>query len=140
MHLAFPVVALSNSLLCLHLDIGVGSRGGVMASIYFYYNELLRQSADHAVVNGARVDSIGLQQREAAVAQASNKKQRGHGNEPADAKAKASENQDDDAAPHAPFQQYADAEAALAALQPRLNRLAYLPVATTLARSLGPQP
>ncbi|KAF1780778.1 hypothetical protein GQ600_6419 [Phytophthora cactorum] len=56
-------------------------------------------------------------------------------------RAKAKENQDEDGAP---FRIQTDTEATLAALQPRMNRLAYLQTATAtnldaLARSLGPK-
>ncbi|KAG6947926.1 hypothetical protein JG688_00015333 [Phytophthora aleatoria] len=94
-----------------------------MASIYFNYNELLRLSAEQAV-------NEGLEQQDIA---SEKKKQK--------TRAKAKENQDEDGAP---FRIQSDTEATLAALQPRMNRLAYLQTATAtnldaLARSLGPK-
>ncbi|KAE8911765.1 hypothetical protein PF005_g27473 [Phytophthora fragariae] len=54
-----------------------------MASIYFYYNELLRQSADQAVSRGMSAHSTpdqyeNLQQQ----AESSEKKQRGYPSDP----------------------------------------------------------
>ncbi|KAF1780781.1 hypothetical protein GQ600_1371 [Phytophthora cactorum] len=85
-----------------------------MASIYFNYNELLRLSAEQAHLRRRRKQKT---------------------------RAKAKENQDEDGAP---FRIQTDTEATLAALQPRMNRLAYLQTATAtnldaLARSLGPK-
>lgn len=124
-----------------------------MASIYFYYNELLRQSADQAVMSGKNTHSAGhsyfagdnedlkqQQQQEAATEKSSEKKQHGSSINPAEMKTEA--NQDEDGALKAPVR--IDTEATLAALQPRMNRLAFLQTAVAtnldaLARSLGPK-
>ncbi|KAL3657687.1 hypothetical protein V7S43_017262 [Phytophthora oleae] len=107
-----------------------------MATIYFHYHELLRQSADQAVRNGRKdhPNDDEDQQQQAATSTSSEKKRL----------KKAKENQDEDGALKSPFSFHADTEATLAALQPRMNRLAYLQTAgatnlEALTRSLGPK-
>ncbi|KAF1780774.1 hypothetical protein GQ600_5787 [Phytophthora cactorum] len=95
-----------------------------MASIYFNYNELLRLSAEQAVNEGLEQQDIASEKK---------KKQK--------TRAKAKEIKTKNGAP---FRIQTDTEATLAALQPRMNRLAYLQTATAtnldaLARSLGPK-
>ncbi|GMF26652.1 unnamed protein product [Phytophthora lilii] len=120
-----------------------------MASIYFYYNELLQQSANQAVSSGKndyfarRSDAVAanLQQQEAGTKKTSDKKNQRSSSDLAKVK---TENQDDDGATMAPFRLQVDTEATLAALQPRMNRLAYLQTAgatnlDALARSPGPK-
>ncbi|KAG7392376.1 hypothetical protein PHYPSEUDO_000784 [Phytophthora pseudosyringae] len=114
-----------------------------MASIYFYYNELLRQSADQAATSSKNA-YYGHEDVQAATAKSLEKKRQGSSFNPTKTKTKEKENQDDDGAPKAPFGIHADTEATLAALQPRMNRLAYLQTAGTtnldaLTRSLGPK-
>lgn len=121
-----------------------------MASIYFYYNELLRQSADQAVSSGTNTHFADLyktaipdedaqqQQQRQQEADSAEKKQRG--GHPSDPEAKQG-NQDEDAALKAVG---LSTEATMAALQPRMNRLAYLHTTgnvnlEALARSLGPK-
>ncbi|KAE9108340.1 hypothetical protein PF005_g12463 [Phytophthora fragariae] len=107
-----------------------------MASIYFYYNELLRQSADQAVSRGMSAQSTPDQYEELQQqAESSEKKQRGHPSDPEE-----QGNQDEDAA----LKMVLNTEATLAALQPRMNRLVYLHTSgnvnlEVLARSLGPK-
>ncbi|RLN75068.1 hypothetical protein BBJ28_00012604 [Nothophytophthora sp. Chile5] len=105
-----------------------------MASIYFYYNELLRQS-EAAAAQGQRSSA-------AADDRAKEPQQDDNAAEPAPAEpAKTGENQDEEPSlPPPPT----DSEAQLAALQPRMNRLAYLQTAVAsnldaLARALGPK-
>ncbi|RLN92581.1 hypothetical protein BBJ28_00021399 [Nothophytophthora sp. Chile5] len=110
-----------------------GQRSG-MATIYFYYNELLRQS--EAAATQAQSSSA------TADGHVKEPQQDDDGAEPTPAEpAKTSENQDEESSlPPSP----ADSEAELAALQPRMNRLAYLQTAVAsnldaLARALGPK-
>ncbi|KAK1930330.1 hypothetical protein P3T76_014290 [Phytophthora citrophthora] len=107
-----------------------------MATIYFHYHELLRQSADQAVRNGRENhpnDDEDQQQRAAIDKLSKTEKLK-----------RAKENQDEDGALKSPFNIHTDTEATLAALQPRMNRLAYLQTAgatnlEALTRSLGPK-
>ncbi|KAL4106254.1 hypothetical protein PRIC1_004306 [Phytophthora ramorum] len=117
-----------------------------MASIYFCYNELLRQSADQAVANRKDLARQGYSeddcQQKEAVSRRSTVKQ-GESSNRAE-KYKPKENQAEDCALRMPFTKQADVEATLAALQPRMNRLVYLqpsaaPNLDVLARSLGPK-
>ncbi|KAF4035474.1 hypothetical protein GN244_ATG12512 [Phytophthora infestans] len=86
-----------------------------MASIYFHYNELLRLSAKQAVMNEDQ-------------------------QQPKKQTEKKPEMRVNHGVSKVPFSN----EATLVALQPRMNRLAYLQAATgtnldALARSLGPR-
>ncbi|KAG1695771.1 hypothetical protein DVH05_019110 [Phytophthora capsici] len=102
-----------------------------MATIYFHYHELLRQSADQAVRNGREnhPNDNDDQQQDAPTNKLAKKEE-------------LKTTKDEDQALKSRIQ--ADTEATLAALQPRMNRLAYLQTAgatnlEALARSLGPK-
>lgn len=104
-----------------------------MATIYFHYHELLRQSADQAVRNGREnhPNDNDDQQQDAPTNKLAKKEE-------------LKTTKDEDQASKSPSSIQADTEATLAALQPRMNRLAYLQTAgatnlEALARSLGPK-
>lgn len=110
-----------------------------MASIYFYYNEVLRQSAQHASLRGLNAAEEGAEE----VSQQQEDQPHGEKTEQATATtSRPKENQDEDS--DTILKAQLSTEATLAALQPRMNRLAYLSNAAVtnldaLARSLGPK-
>ena len=116
-----------------------------MASIYFCYNELLRHSADQAVMHDKKTHGLGHEHiRQQQGDKSSEKMHQGFSNNPGQMTSNAIETQNDDKALKVPFRLDSDLEVTLIALQPCMNRLAYLQTAVgtnldALVRSLGPK-
>ncbi|CAI5742126.1 unnamed protein product [Peronospora destructor] len=116
-----------------------------MASVYFYYNELLRHSADHAVMYDKNTHGSGhehIQQQQGN--KSFEKMHQGFSNNPGQMTSNVIESHDDDKVLKVPFRLHPNTEATLIALQPRMNRLAYLQTAVgtnldALVRCLGPK-
>ncbi|CAH0516529.1 unnamed protein product [Peronospora belbahrii] len=116
-----------------------------MASIYFYYNELLRHCADETVTNDTYSPGGDFRQQQQHGDMSFEKKhQELTIHHLGQLQSIAVKSQDEDKALKAQCMYYPSTEATFVTLQPRMNRLAYLQTAVAtnldaLIRSLGPK-